>query len=173
MIRKAAAQDLQAVSDIYEALHTQEENGRAVIGWARGIYPTMDTARAALDRGDLFVETDEDRVVGAAIINQSQVDCYADGNWAYEAKPEDVMVLHTLVIDPNAGKKGYGKAFVAFYESYAREQGCHYLRMDTNARNKRARSMYAGLGYSEPDIVPTVFNGIPGVDLVLLEKKLD
>lgn len=32
--------------------------------------------------------------------------------------------------------------------------------------------MYVKLGYKEIGIVPTVFNGIPGVGLVLLEKAL-
>lgn len=50
--------------------------------------------------------------------------------------------------------------------------GCPYLRMDTNARNKTARKLYAGLGYWEAGIMPCVFNGIPGVQLVCLEKKL-
>ena len=49
---------------------------------------------------------------------------------------------------------------------------CEVLRIDTNARNEKARRMYARLGYVETDIVPTVFNGIQGVDLVLMEKKL-
>lgn len=44
--------------------------------------------------------------------------------------------------------------------------------MDTNAKNLRARAMYAALGYRETDIVPCVFNGIPDVMLVHLEKKL-
>ena len=44
--------------------------------------------------------------------------------------------------------------------------------MDTNARNVRARAMYAKLGYVEADIVPCVFNGIEGVQLVCLEKTL-
>ena len=83
------------------------------------------------------------------------------------------MVLHTLVISPDAPRCGYGKAFVAFYEEYARRQGCRYLRMDTNARNARARAMYEKLGYSEIGIIPTTFNGIEGVNLVLLEKALE
>ncbi len=45
--------------------------------------------------------------------------------------------------------------------------------MDTNAKNAAARRLYQKLGYGEPDIVPCTFNGIPGVQLVLLEKKLD
>ena len=46
------------------------------------------------------------------------------------------------------------------------------LRMDTNAKNENARRFYKKLGYSEVGIVPCVFNGIDGVNLVLLEKKL-
>ena len=49
---------------------------------------------------------------------------------------------------------------------------CPYLRMDTNAKNQAARKLYARLGYWEADIVPCVFNGIPGVQLVCLEKTV-
>ena len=48
----------------------------------------------------------------------------------------------------------------------------HELRLDTNERNDRAREMYRKLGYKEIGIVPTVFNGIPNVNLVLLEKRI-
>ena len=66
----------------------------------------------------------------------------------------------------------YGRAFVAFYEDYARKNGCICLRIDTNEKNENARRLYAKLGYREAGIVPCVFNGIPGVNLVCLEKKL-
>ena len=82
------------------------------------------------------------------------------------------MVLHTLVVSPRAAGNGRGRAFVRYYEEYARAQGCRYLRMDTNAKNSRARAMYQKLGYSEIGVIPTVFNGIAGVSLVLLEKAL-
>ena len=172
MIRKAVAADIPAVAAIYEKLHTEEEAGRAIIGWVRGVYPTEDTARQALGRDDLFVQENGGRIVGAAVINQTQVDAYAGGAWQYAAAEQEVMVLHTLVIDPDAGGKGYGRRFVAFYEAFARENGGRVLRMDTNCRNARARAMYAKLGYREAGIVPCVVNGIQGVGLVLLEKLL-
>lgn len=172
MIRKAEERDIPAVAAIYDKLHAEEEAGRATIGWIRGVYPTEDTAAQALRRGDLFVQEDARCIVGAAIINQTQVDAYYGGPWQYEAEDSEVMVLHTLVIDPDTAGKGYGKQFVAFYEDYARENGCRALRMDTNSRNARARAMYRKLGYREAGVVPCVFNGIEGVGLVLLEKKL-
>ena len=170
-IRKAVAADILAVARIYDEIHSAEEAGGQTIGWIRGVYPTAATAEAALARDDLFV-LEADGVVGAGIINQIQVDCYAGAPWEYDAPEDEVCVLHTLVIAPSAGGRGFGGKFVRFYEDYAREHGCAELRMDTNARNARARAMYAGLGYREIGIVPTVFNGIPNVDLVLLEKHL-
>ena len=171
-IRKATAADIPAVADIYEQIHTEEEAGRATIGWVRGVYPTETTAQAAIERDDLFVLEHEGRIAGSAIINQRQCDGYEGACWQYPAEDHEVMVLHTLTISPEAAGLGLGRAFVAFYEQYAREQGCRYLRMDTNARNSRARAMYQKLGYSEIGVIPTVFNGIEGVNLVLLEKAL-
>ena len=156
---------------IYDALHDAEERGDIIVGWQRGVYPTEETARIAFERGELFVEEDGG-VVAAAIINKRQVDVYEGAPWRFPASPDEVMVLHTLVVSPFVSGKGYGKAFVAFYEEYAAASGCRYLRMDTNERNNRARAMYKRLGYEEIGIVPTVFNGIEGVGLVLLEKAL-
>ena len=172
VIRKAVEKDISSVASIYNAIHTAEEAGEATIGWVRGVYPTEKTAQAALLRGDLFVMEDNGRIVGTAIINQLQCDGYETAAWEYPAVDHEIMVLHTLVIDPASAGCGYGKAFVGFYEDYARQNGCQFLRMDTNVKNARARAMYKKLGYKEIGVIPTVFNGIEGVNLVLLEKKL-
>ena len=171
--RKATQEDIAAISNIYAATHEAEENGELTIGWMRDVYPTIETAKAALQRGDLFVGTDGDRIFGTAIINQRQLPEYENGHWEYAAGEREVMVLHTLVIDPALAGRGYGKSFVAFYEAYAASQGCRCLRMDTQAINKTARAMYKKLGYKEVDTVPCeAFNGIKEIQLVLLEKKL-
>ena len=172
IIRPAAPEDISAVAAIFSEVHDAEAAGITTTGWLRDIYPVRATAEAALNRGDLFVQEDKGTIVGTAVINQIQVDVYEGAPWKHPAEAEQVMVLHTLAISPKAARQGYGKQFVAFYEDYARKLGCRYLRMDTNARNLTARAMYRKLGYQEIGIVPCVFNGIPDVSLVLLEKKL-
>ena len=169
--RKATLEDLDCISGIYDRIHDGIENGQLVIGWKRDIYPTRETARAAIIAGDMFVELDNGVIVASGRINQEQVDVYSDVTWDYPAPDDKVMVLHTLTVDPVSMRKGYGSAFVAFYEDYASEHGCPYLRMDTNGMNTVARKLYNTLGYKEVGIVPCVFNGIPGVPLVMLEKK--
>ncbi len=172
MIRKAISSDVDAVERIYDLVHTEEEKGAMSIGWVRGVYPIRQTALDALERGDLFVEEEDGRIVASAVINRIQVPEYADCPWTADVPDEKVMVLHTLTVDPTVKGSGYGRNFVRFYEQYAREQGCLVLRIDTQSKNTTARRFYKKLGFTEPGIVYCTFNGIPDVELVCLEKVL-
>ena len=171
-IRRGTPADISGIAAIYDRILTEEEAGRASVGWVRGVYPTEASAREALEAGELFVMAEEGVLTAAARINQTQVPVYSRVPWRWQAPPERVMVLHTLVVDPAFAGRGCGKQFVAFYEEHARACGCPYLRMDTNAKNAAARRLYSRLGYWEVGIVPCAFNGIPDVQLVCLEKKL-
>lgn len=171
MFRTASPADIPAVAQIYRDIIALEPPGGRT-GWLPGVYPTGDTASAALARGELFVYEEDGTVLAAGILNQTQADVYAQGDWQYPAPPENVMVLHTLVVSPNASGRGLGRRFVGFYEDHARTHGCTVARLDTNAVNVPARSLYGKLGYREVGVVPCDFNGIPGVYLVLLEKAL-
>lgn len=173
-IRKGTRSDIPGIAAIYDRILADEEAGRASVGWLRGVYPTEGTALEALEAGELFVMTEDSRPAAAARINRLQVPVYSLAPWRYpDAPAEQVMVLHTLAVDPLQSGRGLGSAFVGFYERHALEQGCPYLRMDTNEKNSAARRLYRRLGYREAGIVPCEFNGIPGVRLVCLEKKLE
>ena len=172
MFRLARPADIDQVAAIYDRIHTEEEAGRSSVGWIRDVYPTRQTAQDSLQAGDLVVAEEAGQVVAAAKINQEQVPVYAQAAWTLAVPPEQVMVLHTLVVDPLVKGTGIGTRFVAFYEDYARAHGCRALRMDTNERNAAARALYRKLGYGEVSILPCEFNGIPGVNLVCLEKVL-
>ena len=171
-IRQATGADLARIGGIYERIHTAEEEGRAMTGWVRGVYPTEATARAALARGELFVLETGGVIGGAAILNHAQLPCYTAGDWRTDSPAERVLVMHTLTVDPALAGRGLGTAFVRAYEAHARAAGCDALRMDTRETNLAARSMYRRCGFREAGSVMSEFNGIPDVPLVLLEKVL-
>lgn len=168
-IRKATEADLDAIADLYSKIHAANESGQMTTGWIRGVYPTAATARAALGSDSLFALIVKGKIAGAAIINQKEHYSYQKGHWSSSTKPGQAMVIHTLVIDPDYGGQGLGSAFIRFYAEYALAHNCPYLRLDTNVINKGARSFYEKMGFREAGIVKTEFNGIGGVNLVLLE----
>jgi GNAT superfamily N-acetyltransferase len=173
IIRKATQKDIEAVTLIFEHIIEEEEKGNCSTGWKRGVYPTRNTAVTAVEKDDLFVMEEDGEVVAAMRLNKEQVPEYKNCQWEYPAEDNQVMVMHTLVVEPSVKKNGNGRKMVEFYEQYARENNCPYLRIDTNALNSRAREMYQKCGYKENGIAPCIFNGLTGVNLVCIEKKLD
>lgn len=139
MIRKATPDDIDQIEKIYAAIHDAEENGTLTIGWLRGVYPVRKTAVDGIARGDMFVAEDGGEIVAAAVINQIQLPEYANCRWVNDVPDSEIMVLHTLVVDPRIQSEGHGTAFVKFYEQYALDHGCRYLRMDTQEKNAGAR----------------------------------
>lgn len=172
MIRKATENDIPGIVNIYDKILKLEVDGKVSTGWKKDLYPTEETAQDALAKSELFVLEEDGRVLAAARINQEQLPEYANCQWVYNAPDSEVMVIHTLVVDPESSGCGIGSKFVQFYEEFALKCSCHYLRMDTNSKNSVARALYKKLGYSEQAVVPCAFNGISDVQLVCLEKKL-
>lgn len=171
-IRKAEIGDIPQIAEIYDSIHTEDEAGRLSVGWQRGVYPVKATAEAALSRNELYVGEENGTLIGSAVLNHVQLDCYREGTWAFPARKAQVFVMHTLAIDPAHSKNGYGRAFVRFYETLAAENGCLALRIDTQEKNTAARKLYQSCGFREAGLIPCEFNGIPGVSLVLLEKAV-
>ena len=171
-IRLAREYDISAVTAIYDRVLREEEQGRYTIGWIRGIYPTKETTGTAIAARELFVLETEGKVIASARINHEQMPAYARVSWSVDAAQDQVMVMHTLTVDPEMNGCGAGRRFLQFYEEYALEHGSYVLRIDTNERNLNARRMYAAAGYEEKGIIPCEFNGIPDVGLVCMEKML-
>lgn len=165
-------QDIPGIDKIYCDILNLEVARKGQTGWVKGIYPSKATALESVQLGEMYVMEENGEIVASAKLNQKQVPSYTRAKWEMDAPAEEVMVIHTLTVAPQESGKGYGSAFIRFYEDFALEHGCKYLRMDTNAINKPARAMYKKLGYKEIGIVPCNFNGIKDVLLVCLEKYL-
>ena len=173
MIRPANPQDLPAIAAIYEAI-LAEEDARPVsfTNWQRGKYPTVDTARAALEAGTLFTAEENGEVYGCVNLNGEQLPEYADIPWQYAAQDNEVGVIHTLVIHPAWSGKGKARELVAFCEKTCRRQGRTVMRLDTWEGNLPANRMYPALGYRFAGAAEFFFMGFIHETLNCYEKAL-
>lgn len=172
IIRKALEWDIPGVVRIYERIIALEETEGSLTGWKRGIYPTERTAAEAVDSGTMFVCEEAGKIVAAARMDHIQAPEYAECRWECDTADNRIMVLHTLVVEPDMYGKGYGSMMLDFYERYAIDRECTCLRIDTNIKNIPARSMYIKHGYREAGIVDCSFKGIKDVQLICFEKNL-
>ncbi len=173
MFRPATEHDLTAIETIYNEILTEEEQRPvSYTNWQRGKYPTIDTARKALEEGTLWVMVKDGVLCGAANLNKLQLPEYDNIPWAYAAERDRVAVIHTLVISPRFTGTGLARKFVAFCEEEGRRQGCTVMRLDTYEGNHPANAMYPKLGYRYAGVTEFFFQGFIHENLNCYEKKL-
>lgn len=173
MIRPACSADLPAIAQIYEEILDQEDQRPvSYTNWQRGKYPTLDTARTALEAGTLFVGEENGTIFAAVNLNGIQLPEYDRIPWQFEARSEQVMVIHTLVISPRFSGHGKAREMVAFCEEEGRRQRKTVMRLDTYEGNHPANAMYPKLGYRFAGHARFLFQGFLDEVLNCYEKQL-
>ena len=160
LFRPAAESDLDAIERHYTELLTHEaETGRSTTNWSLGVYPTRQTAAAALAAGTLWVLARKGEPVASVILNHHQDDFYATIGWQYPAPPEQVLVVHTLCIPPRYAGQGLGRECVSHIKQQAAAMGCAVIRLDTWAGNVPAVTLYRKNGFSLCGRAQVLFQG--------------
>ena len=72
-------------------IRQKKQDSRLLAGSVVCIYKSYGTGR--IDAKDLFVLEDAGKFLGAARINKAQVDSYAEGDWEFAARDEEVCVF--------------------------------------------------------------------------------
>ena len=171
-IRPAVAADLDGITAIYDAIPDREEAGPVYTNWQRGKYPTVDTARQALEAGTLYVGEEDVFLWGVVNLNGIQLPEYDAILWTFPAERNQVAVIHTICIHPVRAGRGLARRMVAFCEEETRRQGKAVMRLDTWEGNLPANRMYPVLGYRYAGAAEFFFQGFIREILNCYEKKL-
>ncbi|MGE5627974.1 MAG: GNAT family N-acetyltransferase [Solirubrobacterales bacterium] len=172
IIRKANFGDINNVEKLYDnVLDFEAENG-SYTNWQKGLYPTRKYAETAISLGSLYVGIENGEMVGSVILNHIQPEEYIKVDWKFEAEGNDVMVIHTLCINPRYRKMSLGTRFVDFSEELARSFGCSVIRLDTYEGNIPAAALYSKLGYRYSGSVEVNFQNVIFETLKCFEKEM-
>ena len=80
---------------------------------------------------------------------------------------------HTVILAPDAGGNGLGRALVTAIEDHARAGGAHSIFAGVSGENEAGRAFHAALGYQTVAILPQVgFKFGRRMDLHLMQKLL-
>lgn len=144
LIQKAGKNDI----DNIEALYNESIdwlNNQGIHQWKKGVYPTRNSALAAVHEDSLYCCSINGNISGTFIINENQVQQYKDLNWRY--KSGKILVLHTLVIKPNETGRGLGKIIMEFIIDYAQTNDYKAIRLDVFPDNNAAVRLYLYFGF--------------------------
>lgn len=160
---KADVQILDEIDEFYQCIHEALGSGSNYPGWIRDVYPTVDTARKALDEGSFFIGTIDGKAVASVILNHEQPEAYGEIEWSCDCDDQELLVVHTLAVHPAFQKEGVGAEIMKFTESYAREQGMKTIRLDCYGENLPAVHLYEKCGYTYKGTIDLHLS-YPGLD---------
>lgn len=144
-VRKAYADEVDKVFDIYEGIITHLMSTTNFCGWIHGIYPTLDVAQKAFDKGELFVAIQSGEVIGSCVLNHEQAKQYLEIDWTInDDKP---LVVHTVAINPKNLRQGVAHVLLEFAKVYAKEHDILTIRLDASEPNIPARKIYEDVGF--------------------------
>lgn len=147
IIRRAAVQELDAVHKFYDDLIDEMINWEYPSGWTKGIYPSRRHIEGWLNAQTLWVADDGGEIIGAMIADHCGFDSYENADWAFDATPEEVLIVHALGVKPSLQKKGIGGMLVEKLKDIARDEGLKAVRLDVVFGNPPADRLYMRHGF--------------------------
>lgn len=172
MIRRAGAEDVDAIEASYTELLLYEQEHGTNSQWVLGVYPTRATAERAVAAGTMYILEEGGRLCASMILNSYQAPEYREVQWLYPEEDERVLVIHTLCVPPSAAGKGFGTRMVDFATGFALGRGMGVLRLDTNIKNMPAQRLYLKNGCRIAGSRHCLHEGVLDTELVYLERKL-
>lgn len=141
--RIADSKDFGEISRIFKAA-IDNMCSQGIFQWDE-LYPDETLLRDDISSGQMYVLTEDKKIVSAVVINDEQLEEYKSVQWKYEY--EKIAVLHRLCVDPGSQNKGYGRKTVLFADEEIKNMGYTAVRLDAFSENPFALKLYEGLGY--------------------------
>ena len=146
-VRRAVAGEEDLALSFYHELIDLMQGREYCPYWTKGVYPTIEDMRSAIAEGDLFLDLEGGKVVGAFILNHAQGKGYDRVQWQAEAGPDKAAVLHLLAVHPDCQGHGLGKQLLGQAVEVCRERGDRAIRLDTLTWNLPGRRLYEDFGF--------------------------
>lgn len=143
--RQAHAEDLHQIWDILQlAIQRRKEDGSTQ--WQDG-YPNPSVVQTDIEKGNGYVLTDGDTIVGycAILINDEPEYARLKGAWLTDG---DFVVYHRVAISEQYLGQGLAQKMLLHIEDFARQHHIYSVKADTNFDNTGMLRIFDKLGYS-------------------------
>lgn len=146
-IRKGIISDIDNLENLYNNLNDYLEANINYPGWIKHVYPVKETAVTGIEENNLFVLEDKGTIIGSVILNHKPENAYNQVKWKIDADYKNIIVVHTLVTNPDFMNKGVASELMNFAKEYAINLNMKSIRLDVSINNTAAIALYEKHGY--------------------------
>lgn len=146
-IQKGSMNDLDRLAALYDHVIDALTAEINYPGWQKGIYPTVQDAKAGLEEAALFTVIEQNQLVGSFILRHRPEIGYAKADWHCDLADEQVLVIYTLAVHPAWQNQHIGQKIIDFILQYAKQTKMQAVRLDVYEGNLPAIHLYEKMGF--------------------------
>ena len=171
LLRPARPEELEKVVDFYNYIIDAQEGQEYTPKWTRDVYPSLADMQSAVDAGHMHLGLLDGKTVCAEVITGND-DIYERVDWHYDAKEEEVTVIHLLCVLPEYYGRGFAKEMIRYAVDLSRDIGRKVIRLDVIEGNKRAANLYLSEGFEYVGEYQVYYEDTGLADFWMYEKPL-
>lgn len=168
-IRQAGVEEADRVYAFYDQLVDDYEHSTLFRSWKKGIYPTEEMLRGAVERGEVYVGERHGEIAAGMVLNHAQHESYRQARWSVDVPDEQVLVIHLLGVGLAHAGQGVAREMTAGAVEIAKTMGMKTLRLDTLSGNLAAQRAYAAAGFRYVDTLRLYYENTGLTEFQLLE----
>lgn len=149
---RARPENIAAVQQVYRTIIDHLGATIDYPRWHQVGHPGPELIASWIIAGELYVVrdgVDNNRIVGAVVLNHDAADGYGRADWAIDAPPEEVLVVHALGVLPERAGQGIARFILDATMDLARQQGLRAIRLDVYVDNTPALRLYTAYGFTD------------------------
>lgn len=147
IIRTCNEEDIVAVGRFYDSVVKYLDENINYPKWRYKEYPSEKSVREMIKAGTQFMCLEDDKIVGAFVLNDDPQGKYENTAWSRELLRVEYMVCHTLAVDSSLQGQGIGRQIVQYCIDYAKNRGFKAIRLDVVPENIPAKRLYEKCGF--------------------------
>ena len=168
----AKPKDEKEILSLYKTVIDKVNTTTVKLGWNIDTYPDESFVRNAIEKGEMCILREDDRIIATAVVNHTVNPEYDDINWEIKNPKEKISTIHALAIIPDKQGTKVSYSFLNDIEDHCRKNGDVAIHLDVIDTNIPAYKLYIRNGYTEVDCIKMYYEVVGTREFWMMEHVL-
>ena len=161
-LRKAEITEAEKILEFYKNVINSIKGSEFKPKWGEH-YPNLVFIETSIVKQELYIYAQNDDIIACVVLNNQFDPEYENLNWISNAKPPEIIIIHTFAVTSDYAGKGIGKEIFNQIKEKAMQNKQKTIRLDIINGNAGAQKVFEKFGFEYIDTVE-IFHPLVGLE---------
>ena len=158
-LRKAKIEESRKILKFYQEIIDSIKGTEFKPKWG-DYYPNLEFIETSIGKREVYIYTKEDNIIACVVLNNRFDPEYSNIDWNIDAKPQEIVIIHTFAVTSDSAGNGIGKEIFRQIKSNALKNNKKTIRLDIINGNIGAQKVFEKFGFEYVNTVEIFHDAI-------------